>query len=110
MKPDISSSWSAPITSTAWTSSQMIKAHIASGRRVTGAAIRQPISLATDQFGVIELDPTDPTRIAQFLEAEECGQFPQTPPDEVLASMSASSSMPTSSSTLCCVMGAHRRP
>src|SRR6186713_2925133 len=46
---------------------QMVDAHIASGQGVTVAAIRQPIALA-DQFGVIELDPKDPYRIASFKE------------------------------------------
>src|SRR5215203_7257770 len=47
--------------------SQMVEAHIASGAEFTVAAIRQPIEEA-DQFGVIETDPTDPTRIKAFLE------------------------------------------
>src|SRR6187549_142434 len=46
---------------------QMIEAHIASGKKATVAAIRQPISLA-DQFGVIDVDADDPTTIARFLE------------------------------------------
>ncbi len=66
--------------------SQMIEAHVASGLGVTVAAIRQPIGLA-DQFGVIEVDAKDSTRIAAFHEK------PQNPvglvdsPHEVLASM-----------------------
>src|SRR6187455_1257102 len=47
--------------------SQMVDAHIESGAACTVAAIRQPISLA-DQFGVIEVDKTDPTKIAAFHE------------------------------------------
>ncbi|MEY4060428.1 MAG: hypothetical protein RIQ31_90, partial [Actinomycetota bacterium] len=39
---------------------QMIEAHIKSGRGVTVAAIRQPLSLA-NQFGVIEVDDADNT-------------------------------------------------
>ncbi|CAN5292141.1 glucose-1-phosphate adenylyltransferase [soil metagenome] len=66
--------------------SQMIEAHIASGAGVTVAAIRQPISLA-DQFGVIELDKDDPTRIAQFLEKPKNAVGLVDSPDEVLASM-----------------------
>src|SRR6187431_2116053 len=46
---------------------QMIDAHIASGLGLTVAAIRQPIALA-DQFGVIEVEAKDPTRIAAFHE------------------------------------------
>ena len=38
-----------------------------SGAACTVAAIRQPISLA-DQFGVIDVQPDDPTRIREFLE------------------------------------------
>src|ERR1700754_686508 len=66
--------------------SQMIEAHIASGAGVTVAAIRQPISLA-DQFGVIELDKDDPTRIAQFLEKPKDAVGLADSPGEVLASM-----------------------
>ena len=43
---------------------QMIEAHIDSGAPATVAAIRQPIGLA-DQFGVIEVEADDPTRIAR---------------------------------------------
>ncbi|PZR52517.1 glucose-1-phosphate adenylyltransferase [Xylanimonas oleitrophica] len=66
--------------------SQMVEAHVESGARATVAAIRQPISLA-DQFGVIDVDPADPTRIRDFLEkpADPTG-LPDSP-DEVLASM-----------------------
>ncbi len=66
--------------------SQMIEAHIASGLGVTVAAIRQPISLA-DQFGVIELDPADPLRIAAFHEKPQNAVGLADSPDEVLASM-----------------------
>ena len=65
---------------------QMIEAHIASGAGVTVAAIRQPISLA-DQFGVIELDPEDPTRIKAFLEKPKDAVGLSDSPNEVLASM-----------------------
>jgi glucose-1-phosphate adenylyltransferase len=66
--------------------SQMIDAHIASGAGVTVAAIRQPLSLA-DQFGVIQLDPDDPTRIAEFLEKPKDAIGLTDAPHEVLASM-----------------------
>lgn len=65
---------------------QMIEAHIASGRGLTVAAIRQPISLA-DQFGVIELDPDDPTKIAAFREKPKDAVGLADSPTEVLASM-----------------------
>ncbi len=65
---------------------QMIEAHIASGAGVTVAAIRQPISLA-DQFGVIELDKDDPTRIKAFLEKPKDAVGLEESPGEVLASM-----------------------
>ncbi|MBN9240960.1 MAG: glucose-1-phosphate adenylyltransferase [Micrococcales bacterium 70-64] len=66
--------------------SQMIEAHIASGLGVTVAAIRQPISLA-DQFGVIEVDADDPTRIAAFHEKPQNAVGLSDSPGEVLASM-----------------------
>jgi glucose-1-phosphate adenylyltransferase len=66
--------------------SQMVEAHIASGRGLTVAAIRQPIALA-DQFGVIELDPEDPTKIAAFLEKPTDAVGLADSPGEVLASM-----------------------
>ena len=66
--------------------SQMIAAHIESGAGVTVAAIRQPLALA-DQFGVIELDENDPTRIAQFLEKPKNAVGLADSPGEVLASM-----------------------
>jgi len=66
--------------------SQMIEAHRASGAGVTVAAIRQPLSLA-DQFGVIELDSTDPTRISRFLEKPKDAVGLVDSPDEILASM-----------------------
>ena len=66
--------------------SQMIRAHIESGAGVTVAAIRQPIELA-DQFGIIELDQTDPTRIAAFHEKPKNAVGLADSPGEVLASM-----------------------
>jgi glucose-1-phosphate adenylyltransferase len=65
---------------------QMIQAHIASGRSLTVAAIRQPISLA-DQFGVIEVDAKDPTKIAAFKEKPTDAKGLPDSPGEVLASM-----------------------
>ncbi len=65
---------------------QMIEAHIASGAGVTVAAIRQPISLA-DQFGVIELEENDPSRIKAFLEKPKNPVGLRDSPGEVLASM-----------------------
>jgi len=66
--------------------SQMIDAHIESGRGLTVAAIRQPLSLA-DQFGVIQLDKDDPTKIDAFLEKPKDAVGLTDSPDEVLASM-----------------------
>ncbi|HCX84463.1 MAG TPA: glucose-1-phosphate adenylyltransferase [Micrococcales bacterium] len=66
--------------------SQMVKAHIDSGARLTVAGIRQPISLA-DQFGVIEADPDDPRRIKAFREKPTDAVGLADSPDEVLVSM-----------------------
>jgi glucose-1-phosphate adenylyltransferase len=66
--------------------SQMIDAHIASGKGVTVSAIRQPISLA-DQFGVIEVDATNPELIAAFHEKPKQPVGLPDSPGEVLASM-----------------------
>ncbi|GAB3294640.1 MULTISPECIES: glucose-1-phosphate adenylyltransferase [Pseudoclavibacter] len=66
--------------------SQMIEAHIASGRSATVAAIRQPISLS-DQFGVIDVDPDDRTLIREFLEKPDDAQGLPDSPGEILASM-----------------------
>lgn len=46
---------------------QMLQSHIESGMEATVAAIRQPLSLAT-QFGVIEVDKDQPTKISEFRE------------------------------------------
>lgn len=64
----------------------MIQAHIDSGRGATVAAIRQPIELS-DQFGVIQLDQDDPTKIAEFLEKPINAEGLADAPHEVLASM-----------------------
>lgn len=66
--------------------SQMVEAHIESGAEFTVAAIRQPIEEA-DQFGVIEVDPTDPTRIKAFLEKPTDPVGLADSPGEILASM-----------------------
>ncbi|MBW4041655.1 MAG: glucose-1-phosphate adenylyltransferase [Acidobacteria bacterium] len=66
--------------------SQMIEAHIASGRKATVAAIRQPIELA-NAFGVIDVDPDDPTKIHEFLEKPSDPRGLPDSPTEVLASM-----------------------
>jgi len=66
--------------------SQMIDAHVASGSGVTVAAIRQPIELA-NQFGVIDVDPKRPDRIAAFLEKPQDPVGLPDAPDQVLASM-----------------------
>jgi glucose-1-phosphate adenylyltransferase len=65
---------------------QMIKDHVKSGRGVTVAAIRQPLSLA-NQFGVIEVDDADHTKIAQFKEKPANPKGLPDSPNEVLASM-----------------------
>lgn len=66
--------------------SQMVQAHIDSGAEATVAGIRQPIELA-NQFGVIDADPADPTRIRAFLEKPENPEGLADSPHEVLASM-----------------------
>lgn len=65
---------------------QMLDAHIASGARATVAGIRQPISFA-NQFGVIDVDKADPTRIRDFLEKPHNPEGLADAPHEVLASM-----------------------
>lgn len=66
--------------------SQMVDAHVESGARATVAAIRQPLSMA-DQFGVIDVDPSDPTKIREFLEKPTNPAGLPDAPDQVLASM-----------------------
>lgn len=65
---------------------QMIEAHIASGKKATVAAIRQPIELAS-AFGVIDVDQDDPATINQFLEKPTDPRGLPDSPGEVLASM-----------------------
>jgi glucose-1-phosphate adenylyltransferase len=65
---------------------QMLDAHVSSGARATVAGIRQPIGLA-NQFGVIDVEPDDPTRIRAFLEKPQSPEGLADSPHEVLASM-----------------------
>jgi len=65
---------------------QMIEAHVASGRGVTVAAIRQPMNMAS-QFGVIEVDDKDSSKIAAFKEKPADPKGLPDSPNEVLASM-----------------------
>jgi len=65
---------------------QMVERHLDSGADCTVAAIRQPLALA-DQFGVIDVDPSDPTRIREFLEKPSAPPGLPDSPGEVLASM-----------------------
>ncbi|MDQ1608903.1 MAG: glucose-phosphate adenylyltransferase [Microbacteriaceae bacterium] len=64
----------------------MIQAHVDSGAAATVAAIRQPIGLA-DQFGVIEVDPKNPTSFTAFREKPSDPVGLPDSPHEVLASM-----------------------
>jgi glucose-1-phosphate adenylyltransferase len=66
--------------------SQMLEAHIASGKSCTVAAIRQPIEMS-DQFGVIETDPSDPTTIKAFVEKPKETEGLADDPGSILASM-----------------------
>lgn len=65
---------------------QMVDQHLETGAGVTVAAIRQPITLA-DQFGVIELDPSDSRKIGRFREKPTDAVGLPDAPNEVLASM-----------------------
>jgi glucose-1-phosphate adenylyltransferase len=65
---------------------QMVNDHIASGAAVTVAGIRQPKSLS-DQFGVIDVDPSDPRRIRAFREKPRDVDGLPDAPDEIFASM-----------------------
>ncbi len=65
---------------------QLIDAHVESGAGATVAAIRQPIALA-NQFGIIEVEPGDPARIAAFREKPADPVGLADSPGEVLASM-----------------------
>ena len=65
---------------------QMVNAHVESGAACTVAAIRQPIELA-DQFGVIDVQADNPSRIREFLEKPSDPVGLPDSPGEVLASM-----------------------
>jgi glucose-1-phosphate adenylyltransferase len=65
---------------------QMVDSHIDSGAEFTVAGIRQPIGLA-DQFGVIETDLRDASRIGAFREKPTDPVGLADAPHEVLASM-----------------------
>ncbi|MEY3624877.1 MAG: glucose-phosphate adenylyltransferase [Actinomycetota bacterium] len=65
---------------------QMLQSHIDSGMEATVAAIRQPISLAT-QFGVIEVDDGNPTKISAFREKPNDPQPVPGDPTQALVSM-----------------------
>ncbi|MDF8264012.1 glucose-1-phosphate adenylyltransferase [Luteipulveratus flavus] len=64
----------------------MVRQHQESGAAVTVAAIRQPID-QSDQFGVIEVDPTTKGRIAAFREKPSDPEGLPDSPQEILASM-----------------------
>jgi glucose-1-phosphate adenylyltransferase len=66
--------------------SQMVDQHLESDAQLTVAAIRQPISLA-DQFGVIEVDPTNTAKIGAWREKPSDPVGLPDSPGEVLASM-----------------------
>lgn len=65
---------------------QMVEQHLEVGAPCSVAAIRQPISLAS-QFGVIDVAAEDPRRIRDFLEKPTSPVGLPDDPDEVLASM-----------------------
>ena len=65
---------------------QMLQTHIASGARATVAGIRQPLAMAS-QFGVIDVEENDASRIREFLEKPSDAQGLPDSPHEVLASM-----------------------
>ena len=66
--------------------SQMVESHIQSGAEMTVAAIRQPIAMSTE-FGVIETDASNPTRITAFREKPSDPVGLADSPGEILASM-----------------------
>ena len=66
--------------------SAMIDAHIAAGVSASVSAVRQPLNQA-NQFGVIEVDPADPGRIAAFREKPESTPGLPDDPHSFLASM-----------------------
>ncbi|MBW8173213.1 glucose-1-phosphate adenylyltransferase [Ornithinimicrobium sp. Arc0846-15] len=66
--------------------SQMVDEHIKNGAGVTVAAIRQDIGMA-DQFGVIDVEPENPSKIREFLEKPTSPPGLPDSPNEILASM-----------------------
>src|SRR6478609_6751126 len=66
--------------------SQMVEQHVESGAACTVAAIRQPIAMSTE-FGVIDVQPDDPSKIRAFLEKPADPDGLPDSPDEILASM-----------------------
>ncbi|OMH33033.1 glucose-1-phosphate adenylyltransferase [Tersicoccus sp. Bi-70] len=66
--------------------SQMVDAHIASGASASVAAVRQPLDQVS-QFGVIETDPQDRSRIARFVEKPPTTEGLPDDPTSFLASM-----------------------
>ncbi|WP_035768218.1 glucose-1-phosphate adenylyltransferase [Arthrobacter castelli] len=65
---------------------QMVEHHIASGASASVAAVRQPRELV-NQFGVIEVDPSDQKRISAFVEKPESTPGLPDDPTQFLASM-----------------------
>jgi glucose-1-phosphate adenylyltransferase len=65
---------------------QMLQAHIESGFEASVAAIRQPIALAS-QFGVIEVDDANPSKIAAFREKPTDPKSVPGVPGQALVSM-----------------------
>jgi glucose-1-phosphate adenylyltransferase len=65
---------------------QMLQSHIESGMEATVAAIRQPVALAP-QFGVIEVDPANPTKIENFREKPSDPKTVPGDPSQALVSM-----------------------
>ncbi|BAS08956.1 glucose-1-phosphate adenylyltransferase [Arthrobacter sp. Hiyo4] len=65
---------------------QMVEQHVQSGAKATVAAVRQPLSMA-NQFGVIEVDPEDPQKIAAFVEKPATTPGLAADPTQFLASM-----------------------
>ncbi|MET1064441.1 MAG: glucose-1-phosphate adenylyltransferase [Arthrobacter sp.] len=66
--------------------SQMVDQHKTSGAKATVAAVRQPLAMA-DQFGVIEVDPGNPGKIAAFVEKPSTTPGLAADPTQFLASM-----------------------
>ena len=66
--------------------SQMVETHLEAGAAASVAAIRQPIDLA-DQFGVIDVEPSQPSKIRAFLEKPTAPDGLPDSPGEILASM-----------------------